>query len=139
MRGYMLAKLSLLFISITSIELYILFKANQYIGTLPTVLAVFFTGIVGAALSKQQGVEIANRVRNSLTQGKMPADDMIHGLVVLIGGILLLTPGFLTDFFGFTLIFPTTRTFYLKKIKNMLQSKVSSDSIVYTINNKNNK
>ncbi len=105
----MFIRLLAVFIVIPLIELVILIKVGSYIGLWPTILIVVLTGVVGASLARYQGFIIINKIRSDVSSGRVPARELIDGLLVLIGGIVLLTPGFLTDICGFILLIPLTR------------------------------
>ena len=100
-----------LFTVLPAIEIYLLFKVGGEIGAFYTFLVVVFTGILGASLAKSQGFMILTKIQSSLASGGIPGKHIIHGLMVFAGGLLLLTPGFLTDIFGFSLVIPGTRHF----------------------------
>lgn len=121
----MLFKLIILFTVIPIVELGILLRLNDYIGLPYTLLIVLVTGIVGAALAKSEGREIIKRIKFEGSQGRMPGDELINGLCVLIGGAFLLTPGLLTDIAGFSLVIPVTRfaikSFIKKQLKQMIE------------------
>lgn len=105
----MFGRLFLLFTLIPILELYTLVQVGGVIGALPTILVVIFTGAAGAWLARMEGFNTMLRVRESLHQGKMPTDELVEGLMILVAGIVLLTPGFITDFMGLVLLFPPTR------------------------------
>ena len=105
----MLATLILLFIFVPIIELAVLIEVGQYIGTFYTILLVIVTGVVGAFLAKMEGLRVWHALQKDLKQFKMPTDRMIDGVLILIGGAFLLTPGLITDILGFLLIIPFTR------------------------------
>jgi len=105
----MFIRLLAVFIVIPLVELIILIKVGSYIGLWPTILIVVLTGIVGASLARYQGFLIINKIRSDVSSGRVPARELIDGLLVLIGGIVLLTPGFITDICGFFLLIPITR------------------------------
>ena len=107
----MFIRLLTIFIIIPLIELVILIKVGSYIGLWPTILIVVLTGIIGASLARYQGFMIINKIKSEVNSGKVPARELIDGLLILIGGIVLLTPGFLTDICGFFLLIPYTRNF----------------------------
>ena len=117
----MFIKLLLIFIIVPLVELAILLKVGSYIGLLPTLGVVILTGILGAALARQQGFMILNRIRTDIGSGRVPAHEIIDGFLILIGGIVLLTPGFLTDLFGFLLLIPLTRGFFKRVAKDQFQ------------------
>jgi UPF0716 protein FxsA len=105
----MLLKLFLAFTLIPVIELYLLIKLGATIGSLYTLLLVILTGAVGAYLARLQGLEAMLRVKSRLQQGEPPAEEMLDALIIFIAGIVLLTPGLLTDISGLLLLLPATR------------------------------
>ncbi|WZL72097.1 FxsA family protein [Clostridiaceae bacterium 35-E11] len=122
----MLLKLILLFTVTPVVELALLFQLNNYIGLGYTLGIVLFTGIFGAYLAKSQGRQILSRIKYEMQEGRMPGEELINGLCVLLGGAMLLTPGIITDTFGFVLVIPITREavkLYLKeKFRKMIES-----------------
>ncbi|MCT4508806.1 MAG: FxsA family protein [Tepidibacter sp.] len=120
----MLMRLILLFTLVPLVELAILFRLNAYIGFFSTIGIVIFTGVLGAYLAKSQGREILFRIRYEMKDGRVPGEQLINGLCVLVGGAMLLTPGILTDITGFSLVIPVTRElmkgFVKKKLENMV-------------------
>ena len=117
----MFIRLLAVFIIIPLIELVILIKVGSYIGLWPTILIVVLTGVVGASLARYQGFLIINKIRSDVSSGRVPARELIDGLLVLIGGIVLLTPGFLTDIFGFVLLIPITRNVIKGFVRNQFE------------------
>ena len=105
----MLGKLFLLFTVIPLVELYLLIRIGTWIGALPTVLIVVGTGFVGAWLARMQGFQVWMKIQFEIHEGRFPATPLLDGLLLLAAGLLLITPGVLTDIFGFALIFPVTR------------------------------
>ena len=117
----MFIKLVAIFIIIPLIELAILIKVGSYIGLWPTILIVILTGILGAALARQQGFMIINKIKSDVNSGRVPAQELIDGMLILVGGIVLLTPGFLTDICGFLLLIPFSRAVFKRMIKSQMQ------------------
>lgn len=115
----MLLKLFLCFTIIPVIELYLLIEIGTAIGGLNTILLVIATGFAGAWLARMEGMHIMLKVRANLQQGIMPAEELIDALIVFVAGIVLITPGFITDCFGLLLLWPVTR----KKFKQILRRK----------------
>lgn len=109
-------KLFLLFTVIPIVELYILFNIADAITWWYTLLIVVATGVAGSLLAKREGRMVIKNIQTELSYGLMPKRELINGLCILIGGILLITPGILTDIAGFTLIIPVTRKLYIKFI-----------------------
>ena len=90
-------------------EIYLLLQVGSIIGALPTIFLVVFTAALGAWLLRQQGFATFRRVQENLAQGMIPAYEMIEGPIILLGGILLLTPGFITDLLGLACLIPPLR------------------------------
>ena len=105
----MLIRLFILFTVVPIIELYILIKVGSLIGALPTVALLLSISLAGAWLVRHQGFSILRRIQSEMMQGRLPAGELVDGALVLIGGVLLLTPGFFTDFLGLFFLIPVTR------------------------------
>ena len=119
----LISKLIPLFIIIPLVELAILIQVGKWIGFWNTIGLVVLTGFLGAFLVQLEGVKIWSRLQYELMQFRMPTDQMIDGVLVLVGGIVLLTPGLITDLIGLTLLLPFTRIFYRKWLKNKFEKK----------------
>ena len=122
----------ILFVTVPFIELYILIEMGSRLGVIPTLGLVVITGIAGAALAKHQGLGVMRRIQSEMSFGQMPGDALFDGLLVLIGAILLLTPGILTDLTGFLLLIPGTRLIFKRYLKKWASKKIRSGEIVYT-------
>jgi len=122
----MFTYLVLLFTVLPAMELYLLLKIGSHIGAANTFLIIVFTGVLGAYLAKLQGFFILKRIQENLNNGNMPSSELIDGAMVLVGGIVLLTPGFITDIIGFLLLIPLTRSLIKlwveKRFKNVIKS-----------------
>ncbi|MDO9106544.1 MAG: FxsA family protein [Methylovulum sp.] len=90
-------------------EIYLLLQVGGIIGALPTIFLVVFTALLGAFLLKQQGLATFRRFQLSMAQGEVPAYEIIEGPIILLGGVLLLTPGFITDLMGLVCLIPQLR------------------------------
>lgn len=101
--------LFLLFLLVPLIEIYVLIQVGGLIGVWPTVFLVVLTALVGAVLLRYQGIATLLRVRGALMRGEAPAQALLEGVVLVFGGVLLLTPGFVTDVVGFVCLIPVTR------------------------------
>lgn len=127
----MLFRLMLLFVLVPLVELYLLLKLGALIGAGPTIAIVIVTGVLGGSMARIQGFAVLRRVRESLDAGILPTDALIDGLFVLAGGLLLLTPGLLTDIVGFLALLPPTRELLKKWIKRRFQ-RILDTKVVYT-------
>ena len=120
----MLGYLILLFTLVPVIELALLIKVGQYIGVMNTITLVLVTGVLGAIVAKSQGLKVLEKMQEDLNIGIMPANSLFDGVMILCGGILLLTPGLITDAIGFLMLIPYTRVLirlWLKqKMKKMM-------------------
>ncbi len=99
----------LFFLIVPFVEIYLLLQIGGIIGVFPTIFMVVFTAALGAWLLRQQGFATWMRFQENLNRGEIPAYEMIEGPVLLVGGALLLTPGFFTDAFGFACLVPALR------------------------------
>lgn len=108
--------LLLLFIAIPVLEIYLLIEIGSVIGAIPTILLVVFTAFLGAFLIRFQGLSTIMRAQTSLAHGEIPTVAMLEGVVLLICGALLLTPGFFTDTLGFLALVPPLRQAMILKI-----------------------
>ena len=116
----MFFRLLILFISVPIIELFLLIEVGKKISWELTVLIIFITAIIGARLTKIQGSQTIKNVQSALRLGKIPHREVLDGLMILVAGAILLTPGFLTDFVGFCLLIPKLRSYLQKFLKNFL-------------------
>jgi len=98
-----------LILLIPFIEIYLLLQVGGIIGAFPTILLVVFTAALGTWLVRQQGFATFQRLQANLAQGTIPAYEMIEGPIILVGGLLLLTPGFITDILGLACLIPQLR------------------------------
>ena len=108
----MLFYLLLLFIGVPFVELVLLLKMADMTSPWHTLLLVIVTGMVGTWLARSQGIRTYRKIQQALAAGQMPTDSLIDAAMIFVAGALLLTPGILTDLFGFSLLFPPTRRLY---------------------------
>ena len=110
-------------------EMYLLIEVAGYINTWPTIFLVMLTAIIGVALLKRQGLATLTRGMARMNAGEVPAREMAEGILLAIAGALLLTPGFITDFVGFVLLFGPSRmaiaSALLKRVEIHSQTGVS--------------
>jgi len=119
----MLLRLLLLFTLVPLIELSLLIEIGKRINVGPTIGLVIVTGIVGATLAKYEGLRTWNLIRADLNAGRLPADKLVDALLILVAGVLLVTPGIITDGIGFLLLLPPFRSLIRKHLKKRFQSK----------------
>jgi len=102
-----------IFVVVTLAEIYVLVTVGQTIGGLSTVLLVIITAFIGSRLLKQQGWSTMAKAQQSIAEGRTPALEMFEGVVILVSGILLLTPGFITDILGLLGLMPWSRSYFI--------------------------
>ncbi|MDP6278214.1 MAG: FxsA family protein [Nitrospinota bacterium] len=115
----MIFRLFLLFTAVPLLELMILIELGSATGLGPTIGIVLLTGAVGAWAARTQGFYVLTQIQSELGSGQLPAAQLVEGAMVLVGGVLLITPGLLTDFTGFALMVPAVR----RAIREMLMRK----------------
>lgn len=115
-----------LIIIVPAIEIGLLIFSGNTLGVWTTIILIISTGILGAWLAKQQGIETLRKAREEMQYGFIPGGSILDGLCILVGGVVLLTPGFITDTIGFLLLFPGSRNivkpFIGKIIKKMMEN-----------------
>ncbi|HET7315675.1 FxsA family protein [Salinisphaera sp.] len=116
----MAARLLLLFIIAPIVELFLLVKIGGIIGVIPTIALVLLTAFIGSQLVRRQGLGVMNRIRSAQARGEAPALPMLDGAALLLAGLLLITPGFISDTLGFLLLIPKLR----ERLARMLLSRV---------------
>lgn len=124
-----MGKLVLLFTIVPLVELYLLLFLGNLMGFWPTVLLVLLTGVVGAWLAKREGLRVFRKYQNALGEGRMPEEGVLGGLLVLVGGVLLVTPGVLTDLTGLALLFPPTRRIIAAQMRARFEKKIRDGSV----------
>lgn len=124
-------KLLLLFIIVPVVELYVLIEIGRKIGTWSTIGIIILTGILGAYLVKSQGFLILRKIQNDLNEAILPGDSLIQGVIILAGGILLITPGFITDIIGFVFLIPVGREVVKKYLLKWLKGKIKEGNFYY--------
>jgi len=115
--------LFIIFIILPIIEISIFIQIGSFLGTFNTVLLIFLTAALGIYFVRQQGLSVFQKITYELQNQQIPMQGMFDGLVILIAGILLITPGFLTDVLGFLCLMPMTRYYLLNIIKNILSKR----------------
>ena len=106
----------LLIILVPAIEIFVLIKIGSQIGALFTIFLIFFTAVIGIYYAKYEGLNTLKSGFVQISNNKAPTYEMISGAAIAFAALLLIVPGFVTDIFGFFLIFPISRNFFLEKI-----------------------
>ena len=125
----MFVRLLLLFTLVPIVELAVLIEIGQHLGVLPTVALVLATGALGAALARREGIQAFRRLRESIGRGSFPGEAILDGVLILGGGLRLLTPGILTDLLGFSALFPYTRYYIKYYLKEAIGRRIRSGSM----------
>ncbi|MFH1479463.1 MAG: FxsA family protein [Candidatus Omnitrophota bacterium] len=126
----MFGYLVILFTIVPLVELMLLIKVGHMIGLGNTLFIVVFTGILGAYLAKTQGLITLVKIQEDINNGIMPTERLFDGALILVGGVLLLTPGLITDFMGFLLLIPFTRYLIKAFIRQKVQGMISGGKII---------
>ena len=115
--------LLIIFIVIPIIEISLFIEIGSFIGSFNTILLIFTTALIGVYFVRQQGISTYSKLYNQLQNQEAPIQTMFEGLVILISGILLITPGFFTDALGFLGLIPLTRVIFIKIVANSVLSR----------------
>ena len=125
--------LALLFVVVPVVEIYLLIQVGQVIGAWWTVLLLIASGVAGSYLVKREGGRAWRALQQALAERRMPASELADGALILIGGTLLLTPGFLSDVVGAVLILPFTRPVARRLLTRVVTRKlVTVGGVAYT-------
>ena len=127
----MFFKLFLAFTLIPVAEIYLIIKLGGLLGAFNTVAIILITGFAGATLARAQGLQTMLRVRQSLQQGLVPAEEMVDALLIFVAGIVLLTPGFITDAAGLLLLFPPARFHFKRFLRRKFDQWSKNGTIKY--------
>lgn len=128
-----LGRLALLFVIVPLLELALLIQLGQVVGFWPTIGLVVLTGVTGAWLARVEGLRTLWKLREDLARGRLPGQAIMDGVAILMGGAFLLTPGIITDLFGFTLLLPPTRRALQRRVKRALEERVRDGTIQMTV------
>ncbi|SFQ06589.1 FxsA family protein [Salibacterium halotolerans] len=123
--------LLLLLIIVPAFEIGILILSGNIIGVWPTILLIILTGLLGAWLARREGMETLRTARLQMQNNEIPGSLALDGICILIGGAVLLTPGFITDAAGFFLLIPYTRGIVKALLQKVFKKLMSSGSIVF--------
>ncbi len=126
----MFGRLLLLFTVVPIVELLLLVELGRHLGLAATLAIVLGTGALGAALARWQGLATLRRVQTEMEAGRLPAGPLVDGLLILVAGGVLLTPGLLTDLLGFALLVPTTRRAVRRAVSRAIRTRMQHDGHV---------
>ncbi|MBU5593662.1 membrane protein FxsA [Amphibacillus sp. MSJ-3] len=128
----MLKWLLLLIISVPILEIVLLIWASSSVGVWSVIGLIVLTGLIGLTLAKHEGIDTLRRAQQNMQQGQLPAEEILDGICILFGGILLLIPGFITDIAGLLLMLPFTRPYFKNWLKAIIQNMINrGNTIIY--------
>ncbi|NCC25769.1 MAG: FxsA family protein [Deltaproteobacteria bacterium] len=122
----MFARIVLIFVLFPLFELYVLVQVGSVIGAGTTILLVLLTAVAGAWLAREQGLRAMVRIQSSLQQGIVPADDLLDGAMILVAGVVLLTPGFISDVLGLMVLVPPIRNLIRTRLRSWATAKAAT-------------
>jgi UPF0716 protein FxsA len=114
-----------LFLALPIAEIYVIIQVGNAIGIVPTLLLLILDGFAGAALARWQGRAAWERFNQALAEGRVPAGETFDGAMIMLGGALLLAPGFITDIVGFALLIPPTRALLRIVIARLARRRIA--------------
>ncbi|RLE29764.1 MAG: membrane protein FxsA [Acidobacteria bacterium] len=126
----MFFRLLLLFTVVPALELFLLIQLGRYVGFWPTAALVLGTGVVGAWLTRREGLKVLRAVNTEMAEGRMPTDYLLDGLLILLAGAVLLTPGLLTDAVGFVLLAPPARRVIRGVVSKVISKRITTSGPV---------
>ena len=128
----MFLRLLLLFTLVPLVELYALIRLGSLIGAGPTILLVLGTGAAGAWLARREGFRSWSAVQSELAAGRLPAEELLHALVV-VAGVLLVTPGVLTDAFGLLMLIRPVRAAMIRRVRSRIDRSIQSGDVHFSV------
>ena len=128
-----MARLLLLFVVVPIVELLLLIEIGRIVGTPATILLILVTGVLGATLARRQGTQTWRRVRTEMSAGRVPADALGDGALILVAGAVLMTPGVLTDILGFSLLVPRFRRWIKALVRRRFERAVEQGRVKVSV------
>ena len=122
-------RLALLFIGLPLLELYILIKIGSRLGAFLTIGLVIFTALLGLLLARFEGLRTLHQIRQSLSQGIVPAEEMVDSVLIFVGGVLFVVPGVITDIAALVLLIPFTRTIFKRWLRRRFDRMVERGNV----------
>lgn len=118
-----------IFIIVPAIEISVLIALGHFVGGWTTFGLILLSGFLGVYFAKREGRKVLEYAKFEWSQGQLPAQHLLDGICIFLGGILLITPGFITDIFGFLLVFPYTRPIFKVMLLALIQRQISKGNI----------
>ena len=122
-------RLALLFIGLPLLELYILIKIGSHLGAFLTIGLIIFSALLGLLLARFEGLKTLHQIRQSLSQGIVPAEEMVDSVLIFVGGVLFVVPGVITDFAALVLLIPFTRTIFKRWLRRRFDRMVERGNV----------
>lgn len=122
--------LILILIAVPALELALLIWAANNIGFLLTVGMIIATGVLGAFLAKKQGMRAIGDIQKAMANFEPPGENLLNAAFVLVGGVLLLTPGFISDAVGFSMLFTPTQKIYKPLVHRFIHKKMKNTRVI---------
>lgn len=122
-------RLALLFIGLPLLELYILIKIGSHLGAFLTMGLIIFSALLGLLLARFEGLKTLHQIRQSLSQGIVPAEEMVDSVLIFVGGVLFVVPGVITDFAALVLLIPFTRTIFKRWLRRRFDRAVDRGNV----------
>ena len=122
-------RLALLFIGLPLLELYILIKIGSHLGAFLTIGLIIFSALLGLLLARFEGLKTLHQIRQSLSQGIVPAEEMVDSVLIFVGGVLFVVPGVITDFAALVLLIPFTRTIFKRWLRRRFDRAVDRGNV----------
>ena len=130
-RTYLLpvGRLFLLFTVVPLVELYLLVRVGSVLGAGPTIALVLLTGALGAWFARLEGLRVLRRWQESLARQELPKDGVFDGLLIFVGGLMLITPGILTDIAGLCMVMPLTRRGIVAMLRRWVERQIATGRV----------
>ena len=128
-----MGRLLFLFIAVPVVELVLLIEIGQRVGTIATIGLIVGTGVVGASLARHQGTSTLARLQEELKDGRLPAEPIVDGVLILVAAAVLITPGVLTDLVGFLCLIPACRQLLKRYLKRRFERAVREGAVGVTV------
>jgi UPF0716 protein FxsA len=125
----MMGRFLLLIVLVPLLELYILIKIGGYLGAFQTIALVVITALLGLVLARFEGLRTLQQIRQNLSQGIVPAEEMVDGVLIFVGGIFLIIPGVLTDLFALVLLIPYSRTRFKRWLRRRFDRMIAAGNV----------
>jgi UPF0716 protein FxsA len=130
-------RLALLFIGLPLLELYILIKIGSYLGPFLTIALIIFSALLGLLLARFEGLRTLHQIRQNLSQGILPAEEMVDSVLIFAGGVLFVVPGVITDVAALILLVPFTRTMFKRWLRRRFDRAVERGNVRLQYQEKN--